>query len=167
MMTFVGKVLAGTPIWVWGLLALLVFLGVRQLRQRSIKPYTVLIAPICFLLLGVVSSGRFGIGLIVWTLALIATSALTLFVWRPVGRVRHDAEADRLLVPGSVQPMALMLSIFLLNYVLQVALAVKPALRNDVSGQVLPALFLGALSGAFLGRAVILFRMRSRSRQPQ
>ena len=62
-------------------------------------------------------------------------------------------------MPGSIVPMLLMLSIFLFNYVISVALAINPAFRSELVWQVGPALILGALSGIFIGRAATLFRM--------
>ena len=156
---FIVQVLKGTPVWVWVILAALVVLSARQLKTRVIKRYTVLIAPVVFLLVGLMAAGRSPLGLSVWAVSLLTSAALTHFVWQPVGGARYDAGTDRLNLPGSVIPMFLMLSIFLLNYVINVALAIKPALRGEFVWQIGPAVLLGALSGVFIGRAATLFRM--------
>lgn len=161
---FVSQVLKGTPIWAWAILVALIVLGVNQLRARVVSRYSVLIAPVIFLFVGLMAAGRGPVGFTAWALTLIATAAFTFFVWQPTGSARYDARTDRLNLPGSVIPMLLMLGIFLLNYVINVALAINPALRSEMTWQIGPAIILGALSGVFIGRALTLFRM---NRLPQ
>lgn len=156
---FVFQILKATPVWVWAILTALVVLGAKQMRPRVVTRYSVLIAPVIFLFIGVLSAGRGPTGFAAWAIALFATAAITFFVWQPTGGAQYDARADRLKLPGSVVPMLLMLAIFLLNYVINVALAINPALRSDLAWQVGPAVVLGALSGVFIGRALTLFRM--------
>ena len=156
---FVSQVIKGTPVWVWAILVSLVVLGVRQLRSRVVSRYSVLIAPVAFLFVGLLAAGRGPTGFSAWALTLLATAALTFFVWQPTAGARYDASTDRLNLPGSVIPMILMLAIFLLNYVINVVLAINPALRGELAWQVGPAVVLGALSGVFIGRAATLFRM--------
>ncbi len=156
---FIGQVLKGTPVWVWAILVALIVLGVRQFRSRVVTRYSVLIAPVVFLIVGLMAAGRGPVGLATWAVALMATALFTFRVWKPTGGARYDAATDRLNLPGSAVPMVLMLSIFLLNYAINVVLAVKPALRAEPLWQVGPAIVLGALSGVFIGRAATLFRM--------
>jgi hypothetical protein len=160
----IGQILKGTPIWVWVILVALIVLGVTQLRPRVVTRHSVLIAPAIFLFVGVMAAGRGPLAFFAWALTLLATFALTFFVWQPTAGARYDTSRDRLHLPGSVFPMLLMLSIFLLNYVINVALAIKPALRSETLWQVGPAIVLGALSGVFIGRAFTLFRI---NRLPQ
>lgn len=161
---FIRQVLKGTPVWVWAILIALVVLGVKQLRPRVVSRYSVLIAPVAFLLVGLMAAGRGPMAFSAWAATLLATAAFTFFVWQPTAGARYDASSDRLNLPGSVIPMLLMLSIFLLNYVVNVVLAINPALRGEMAWQVGPAVIFGALSGVFMGRAATLFRM---NRMPQ
>ena len=161
---FIGQIFKGTPIWAWAILVALILLGVKQLRPRVVTRYSVLIAPVIFLFIGLLAAGRGPLGFSAWALTLLATSALTFFIWQPTAGARYDASSDRLHLPGSALPMLLMLSIFLLNYVINVALAIKPALRIEMMWQVGPAIILGVLSGVFIGRALTLFRI---NRLPQ
>lgn len=156
---FISQVLKGTPVWVWAILVALIVLGVKQLRARVVSRYSVLIAPVVFLFVGLMAAGRGAVGFSAWALTLLATAAFTFFVWRPTGGARYDARTDRLNLPGSVIPMLLMLAIFLLNYVINVTLAINPLLRAELPWQVGPAILVGALSGVFIGRALTLFRM--------
>ena len=161
---FISQVLKGTPVWVWAILVALIGLGVNQLRTRVVSRYSGLIAPVIFLFVGLMAAGRGPMGLSVWALTLLATAAFTFLVWQPTGGARYDASIDRLNLPGSLIPMLIMLAIFLLNYVINVTLAINPVLRSELAWQVGPAIILGALSGVFFGRALTLFRM---NRMPQ
>ena len=161
---FISQVLKGTPSWVWAILVALIVLGVRQLRARVVSRYSVLIAPVVFLFVGLMAAGRGPVVFSAWALTLLATAAFTFFVWQPTGGASYDASTDRLNLPGSVIPMLLMLAIFLLNYVINVTLAIKPTLRSEIVWQVGLAIILGALSGVFFGRAATLSRM---NRLPQ
>lgn len=159
MNEFATQIVARTPGWVWGILAVLVVLGVQQLRARTIRRHVVLIAPVAFLFVGLLAAGRGTAGFVAWAIALLATSAFTFMIWKPTAGARYDAAIDRLHLPGSVVPMLLMLTIFLLNYAINVVLAVNPVLRSELAWQIGPALILGLLSGVFIGRAATLFRM--------
>ena len=159
MSEFAIQILKGTPIWVWVILAALIYLGGKQLKARVVKRYSVLIAPVVFLFVGLMAAGRGPVGFATWAVSLISVAAVTFFGWQPTGGARYEASGDRLHMPGSAVPMLLMLAIFLLNYVINVVLAINPAYRSQLAWQVGPALILGALSGVFIGRAATLFRM--------
>ena len=159
MSEFSILILKNTPVWVWAILAALIFLGNKQLKTRVVKRYSVLIAPVVFLFVGLMASGRGPVGFVTWAVSLISLAAVTFFVWQPTAGARYEASGDHLHMPGSVVPMLLMLAIFLLNYVINVVLAFHPAYRGELVWQVGPALILGALSGVFIGRAATLFRM--------
>ena len=159
---FISQVFKNTPIWVWAILIALIVLGTHQLRPRVVSRYSVLIAPLAFLFIGLTATSRGSIGFTAWALALLATVAFTFFVWQPTASARYNSSTDRLHLPGSVIPMLLMLTIFLLNYVINVALAINPMLRAELSWQVGPAVVLGALSGVFIGRAATFFCMKRR-----
>ena len=159
MSEFAIQILKNTPIWVWAILAALIYLGSKQLKARVVKRYSVLIAPVVFLFVGLMAAGRGPVGFATWALSLISLAAVTFFVWQPTGGARYEVHGDLLHMSGSVLPMMLMLAIFLLNYVINVVLAINPALRFEPAWQVVPALILGALSGVFFGRAATLFRM--------
>ena len=159
MSEFAIQILKNTPIWVWAILATLIYLGSKQLKPRVVKRFSVLIAPVVFLFVGLMAAGRGPVGFATWAASLVSLAAVTFFIWQPTSGARYEANEDRLHMPGSAVPMMIMLAIFLLNYVINVVLAINPALRAELVWQVVPALILGALSGVFIGRAASLFRM--------
>lgn len=148
---FASQIFKGTPFWVWIILVLLVGLGLRQLKPRTVKRHTVLIAPIVFLLVGLMGAGRGPVGLTAWALMLFSTAVATFFIWQPKSTVGFDSSSDRLTLPGSIVPLLLMLAIFLLNYVINVTLAIHPALKSTLFWQVGPGSFIRCVIGNFYG----------------
>jgi hypothetical protein len=161
MIEFVVAVVSHTPLWVWALFSGLIALAISQLRERTIPRARVLILPMVLLGIGLFTSKRGGLALVVWAIALAAAFLFTAFVWQPASRAEYLPHLDRLKIPGSVTPLVLTVAIFFANYALQVAFALKPALRSELFWQVLPNVCFGVITGFFLARAATLFRMKN------
>jgi hypothetical protein len=159
MLEFVLAVLTKTPLWVWCLLVVLVALMARQLRPHSVGRRRLLVMPVMFLALGFFTSGRYGVGLWVWAGTLMLVLLFTVFVWQPATNASYDTQTSQFMFPGSVAPLLWMLTIFLASYVLNVAYAIKPMLRENIVWQIVPAIAYGAIAGTFLGRSLSLLRM--------
>ncbi|TAG03616.1 MAG: hypothetical protein EAZ30_08675 [Betaproteobacteria bacterium] len=159
MIEFVSQVIRHTPLWVWAILVTLLILGIRQLRLRRIKPFVVLIAPLAFFVLGLVTSGRSMGAFLAWAAAMVVVATLVYFALRPVGGARYDASEQRLILPGSAWPLFFMMTIFLLNYVINVAQAIQPGLLAQAAWHLGTPALLGAISGAFVGRSLSLFAL--------
>lgn len=148
------QILSHTPLYVWVILALLVWRGVVELREREIAMPRMFVLPLVMLILSLHDIARkFGFdatAFIAWTAAF---AAVALLAWR-FGRVRvaPGSAPGRVRVAGSVVPLVLMLSIFALKYLTSVLLAVRP----DLAGQPMVAAgvcaMFGVFNGYFLGR---------------
>ena len=152
------------PLWVFGLLAGLIALGIRQSRTRVVKPAVV--AGIAAALLGLsrygVASG-FGatpLPLAAWALGVGTALALAGRVVAPRGLARVG-QAVR--VPGSWWPLVLMLGIFAGKTVLGVAHGMHAAAEHQTWFIVSASLLFGLLSGAFASRALAVWRFASRT----
>jgi hypothetical protein len=157
---FYRQVLAGTPKWVWLVLLALIVLGARQLRDRVVPSWTVLIAPIVFMVIGVVGSRRSGLALATWAAVACVACALA---WRFLPRAkgaRFDAETKRLYLPGGVSAGAWMIVTFLVTYFINVLFAVYPQSAKETRMFVIASSIMGALMGAFFGRALKQFLLR-------
>jgi hypothetical protein len=158
-----------TPLWVWALLAALLALGLSQLRQRRVAPLRLLILPAVLLGLGLWSmSGAFvklPLVALAWLLALAAGGALGWQLPRPAA-ARWLADERRLLLPGSVLPLIVILTIFSLRYGSSVALALHPEWRADAAVQLPLALLFGAISGLLLGRTLRLHALTRHAHNP-
>lgn len=154
-----------TPLWVWGLLAALLALGLGQLRPREAGLPRVLLMPLgmaAFSVYGLASAfGSHPAGTLgAWLLAALLVAGASL-LWRsqaPAG-VRYYAGEARFHLPGSGVPLLLILGIFLTKYIVGVELALQPALVRDSTFTLQIAALYGLFNGVFLARAARLWRL--------
>lgn len=163
-----GTVIRKTPLWVGGLLAVLMALGLSQTRERRISRLRMAIMPLAMTglsLWGTVSafgtSPLFGYVMLVWLAgALLMGSLIAMTSPRP-GTV-YDAARRSFTVPGSWLPLALILGIFLTKYVVGVDLVMQPALARDGQYTLVTGALYGLFSGTFAGRTARLWRLARR-----
>jgi hypothetical protein len=124
-----------------------------------VQPWTVLVAPLVFMVVGVVGTNRSGVALASWaTVGLVAT--VIAFKWMPLAGARRDAATGRVHIPGSYYPAVFMLGSFFVTYFINVAFAVHPELAASRQTQIIAAAIMGTLTGAFFGRALKQFRAK-------
>lgn len=150
-------IFANTPMWVWGLLAGLVVLGLTQVRDRQASLVRVAVTPVVmtsFSLWGTIST--FGHSLtfapVMTAWAVFAAATFSIVAARPANG-RYDAATRTFQIPGSWTPMALILGIFLVKYASGVMLAFHPERINDIGYSLAIASLGGVFSGLFTGRA--------------
>ena len=156
------QILQGAPLWVWPLLALLVFLGVRSLRGRSVPVGSLVALPLAFFGLSIsnllpfddLAPWRIG----AWLVALAIGAAPGWLLVRPQ-RITVDRDRKRIGVPGSVVPLVLMLTAFVGGFYFGYLFARYPELRGDPATLVLASTFRGLMSGYFVGRAARQFQI--------
>lgn len=164
-----GPIIRNTPPWVWGLLAALLALGLSQLRSRNVSLTRITLLPLAMTglsLWGTVSafgsSPLLGYVLLAWAVS----AALILGLIAPLAPqagTQYHAASRSFHVPGSWVPLALILGIFLTKYIVGVELAMQPTLANDGQYTLIIGTLYGLFSGAFVGRAVCLWRLALRS----
>ncbi|MCY7319815.1 MAG: hypothetical protein LH617_14025 [Ramlibacter sp.] len=164
-----GSIVTNTPLWVWGLLAALVTLGLSQARGRTVTLRRVTFMPVAMTLFSLwgtatacASAPLFGAVLAVWTGAAAAMLALIAPLPPPSG-TRYAAATRRFTLRGSWVPLALILGIFMTRYIVNVELAMQPSLARDSQYTLFVGAIYGAFSGIFIGRAARLLRL---ARQP-
>lgn len=158
-----GAVVKHTPVWVWGLLASLLALGISQLRDRSASLVRVSIMPVAmtaFSLWGTVSAfgslAQLGTVLAVWLGTAVAVLAV---VARGPSGASYDAGSRSYALPGSWVPLALIMGIFMTKYVVGIELAMQPQLAQDSQFAHSIAALYGVFNGLFAGRAARLWRL--------
>jgi len=151
-------ILTHTPLWVWGILAALVVLGLKQTRDRQLSPVRLTVLPLIFIGLSLSGLLRIAAGLPLaigtWACG-FACVALLLRQALAVPRARWSAATQTVHVPGSWLPLVLIVGLFLMKYGVGVTLAIHPEQGVD-------PMFNGACEfvyGLFAG----LFWFRSRS----
>ncbi|MGJ7543234.1 DUF6622 family protein [Variovorax sp. LT1R16] len=156
------QVILHTPKWVFVVLALLLWLGTKQLFANSVGLNRVTLMPVAMgalSLYGVISAfGGSPGALLGWAVA--AAVMLALLLQRPLpATTRYDAVARRFHLAGSPVPLMLMMGIFLTKYVVGVALALHPDLKHQATfAWVVPTLY-GAFTGVFAARALRLWKL--------
>jgi hypothetical protein len=150
------QIIKHTPLWVWGILALLVVLGSMQMRDHVLTRVRLLLAPIGlggYSLWGAVAAfGMRAEVFAVWTAGVgLALAANRILKWprdaRPDG-------AGRFALRGSPWPLVVMLSIFAIRYVGAVTLVFHPDWARGAGFSLAMCVAYGALSGLFTARAL-------------
>jgi hypothetical protein len=148
------QILIHTPVYVWAILAVLVWRGAAALRDREMKVRSLFIVPIIMLVLSlqdvVVKFGANAMPLAAWVAAAAATALL---VWK-FGRSRTAPAATpgSVIVRGSWVPLAMMMAVFFTKYAASVLLAILPHARQDALIAAGVCALFGVFNGCFLGR---------------
>jgi len=143
------QILTHTPLYVWAILAFLVWRGLAEMRDRELAPQRLFILPLVMLALSfqdiAVRLGAGAMVIVAWSIGCALAGLLTWRIARP--RIMASGQPERVRVRGSRVPLALMMAIFAVKYATGVALAIQPQLAQQVA----PALAIGALYGVFNG----------------
>lgn len=163
-----SQIVSGTPLWVWGLLLALFWLGTSQLKPRVVSfrrvvPMALLMA--AFSLYGTVSAFGSSAGALACWLAAACTVGWVVLSSTAAKGTRYLSAQRAFEIPGSLVPLALMLGIFVVKYVVGILVAMHaPVVQATLFGPLVGMVY-GAFSGAFLGRAGRLMRLAWQTRQ--
>ncbi|MFC5498955.1 DUF6622 family protein [Caenimonas terrae] len=165
----IGPILSNTPTWVWALLAGLLWLGASMLRSNTVSAVRVGVMPVAMTglsLWGAVSafshSVIYGYVMLAWVVAAVVLATAVGSMQPPRGS-SYNPQERTFTVPGSWVPLALILGIFLVKYVVGVEVAMNPALAQDASYSLTYGVIYGAFSGIFSGRSIRLARLARRT----
>jgi hypothetical protein len=170
MIDFLHAVLVHTPTRVWILLAVLVAVGLRQTAPRRVSASRVLMLPVAIGLLSLSSAwNAFGAAGAVetplaWALGAVIGLAGGRALALPQGVVAHADGSFEL--PGSIVPLLVMLGVFALRYVVNVALAVSPGLAAQAAFAIAASAAYGAPVGLLAARARRVWAARAASGRP-
>lgn len=163
-----GQIIHHTPVWVWALLAGLLWLGGSQLFGRNVSLVRAMVMPGAMTGLSVYGlacafgkSGPAGPAVLgVWLVATTVIAALALW-WQPTAPqgTLYAGGSRSFYIPGSAMPLALILGIFLTKYFVGVELAMQPALSRDGSFALQIAVLYGVFNGLFAARSLRLWRL--------
>jgi hypothetical protein len=162
-MTIAWQIAINTPLWVWALLGLLLWLGWRDLRARTVAPGRLAILPAVagsISLFNVLTSAQSALAVPAWLLALAAGVPLGLLIARR-RRLEVDADEGRMWLAGSWFSMALGLSIFAIRYAMAVTAAFNPGVAREALWIVCANALGGIVAGIGVGwMACLLLRYR-------
>ncbi len=155
-MTEITAAIAHTPIWVWPLFVLVLYLGARNLTERERTPLSLVVLPLVMLGFALVNLVANAADKTLVIPAFIFSFAVGIAIgWNLVPKaVAVDRQHGTIRVPGSFAPLLVVIAIVILRYIIGYSYGRWPELRGD------PALALefsatGALlAGIVWGRIV-------------
>ncbi len=156
----ISQVLTHTPHWVWVVLALITFIGLKQVADRVVTSRSLALAPVA---LGAYSlwgaATAFGAHAEVVAGWLIGVALVVAAILALAGQSKAQyLGSGRYAVQGSVWPLACMLSVFAVRYVSTVTLVMHPSWAHDTMFSLTMPMAYGALSGVFLARSLRILR---------
>jgi hypothetical protein len=151
-------IIAHTPIWVWGLYALLLLLGLQRTRDSTIQVWRMLTLPCIVTFLAVLTF--IGAGPSALPVMLIGVVAGSAAGWQlePQGASRRLADG-RLWLRGEWRSFTQIVLVEIFRYVTSVVAAMDPALNADPTWHFTTLFISAALSGVFLGRTAARLRL--------
>ena len=163
-MDLIFGIIIHTPLWVWFLLAYLVWQGIKAMQPRTITIWRAMIVPVIFICWGL---SRIGANqqATIWPLVAWAVAALVLL---PVGILTpqpFEVDHTTRLVSrqGSVFPLVRNVVVFALQYA--VAVLVTMHAHDRAIGAIVGRAISGATAGYFIGTAITLLSQYWRKRQ--
>ena len=158
-------IIDNTPTAVWAVLAVLVLVGLRQMRTQTLSSGRVWLVP---LVAGVASlagalRGFGGAGELLTGACWAIGAALGFAANRSLDLPRRvTANADgTFTIGGSIAPLFLLVGIFLVRYATNVALAIQPALSNDPLAAAVVAIAYGLTAGLLVARSRKIWSTRA------
>ena len=164
------QIFSHTPLYVWAILAFLVYRGLLASRAREVTVKSSAILPLVMLLLalqGIHSAFGFdGLAPVTWLLGGLASATL---VWRlaPPAALSADPARGTLRLRGSWAPLVTMMAIFCMKYAVAVTLAVRPGLHQTPTFVLPVCLLYGVFSGVFAAGLVRRLAIYQQARQAQ
>lgn len=164
------EILKRTPPWVFVLFFMLIALGYFQSKGRTVSRRRVSVLPVAMIALsfyGVLSAfGVAPVGLVFWALGVTLAVGVGVNLAAPQG-VTFLRETQSFFIPGSWLPLVFMMAIFFTKYAVGVILARQLPIAGELAFVAPVSLCYGFLSGAFLARAMVVWRSAMRYRQNQ
>ena len=144
-----ARILSHTPVWVFALLAFLIWQGWQGLRSSPLPIWRVLIVPLVFLLLGlsqlVLARDHAAGPLLAWIVAALVFAALAL--WRGPRLLAVDRTSGTVTRPGSAMPLISNIAVFMVQYGVAVATAMR--LEPQAAATIIGHAVSGACAGYF------------------
>ena len=143
-----------TPLYVWAILAFLVYRGVLASRAREVSLRKLCIIPLVMLALSLSGvHGSFGFDVVApfaWAVGALAGGFLAWSMTNP-RKLTPVTERGSMQLAGSWLPLILMMSIFCMKYAVAVSLAIHPAYAHALGFVLFVCAAYGCFSGIFLG----------------
>jgi hypothetical protein len=150
----IGQILSHTPVYVWALLAFLLYRGYLASQDREITLLKLAIIPGVMLVLALTSINPHGVlGEAVWAAWAAGVAVAVALIWRfGKGEIAVNRAAGTVFQRGSWAPLMLMVAIFITKYTVGVMTAIRPELMHSLPASLGVTLLYGLFNGVFIGR---------------
>lgn len=159
-MQFLVGILSHTPVWVWAIMAALVYRGWTMTRDRVVQPLSLMVIPAVFVLLDVAKLVAYDADkqslLLTFIGALVGVWAVILL--KPARATQRLADG-KLVIKGEWISICIFLGIFLANYTAGVLAVINPPAAADAHLAV--TLFNGFSVAFMTSRAIAHLRSRN------
>lgn len=149
--TTIAVVLIHTPIWVWALYTLLLFLGFQRTRDSSVSLWRMLILPlvvVVFAIVGFIGAGVSGLPFVLFGLVIGSMAGWQL---ERDGTTRRLADG-KIWLRGEWWTLTQLVFIMIFRYIINIVPFLSPALNLDPAWHFGTILVSAFLSAVFLGR---------------
>jgi hypothetical protein len=162
-----AAIIQGTPIWVWVLLVYLLSRGFKAMNSGTAPLSKLAVVPLIFTAWGIlhlITDPLAGwSSAIVWVVGALIGIAGGVFI---ASRTRFivDPQANTVMLPGSMVPLALIVITFAAKFWLGVEVATATSLASLGVYMLLGAAVSGVVAGVFAGRFLTYWRAMSARR---
>lgn len=152
----IAQILSHTPVYVWALLAFLLYRGYLASQDREITLLKLAIIPGVMLVLALTSINPHGaLGEAVWAAWAAGVAVAVSLVWTlSKGEIAVNRAAGTVLQRGSWAPLMLMIAIFITKYTVGVMSVMRPELMHSLPVSLGVTVLYGLFNGVFIGRLV-------------
>lgn len=151
-------IITHTPIWVWAVFALVLYLGYQRTRDRSVALWRLLLLPLVIMVTA--GSGLVGAGLGAAPAIVVGllVGGVSGWLMERDGATRRLPDG-RLWLRGEWASLVQIVAVFIWRYAVAVLTATHPALVADSTWHLLVAFVTSALAALFLGRTAARLRV--------
>lgn len=158
------QVITRTPVWVWPLLAFLLYRGYVASMDREVRLAKLFIIPVVMLALSVqgitTAFGTQAVATPVWLGFTLAGAMLAWLMFDGDGISAHP-ERGSIRIRGNWSTMALIMGIFVTKYAVNASLSLHPELKQELAFVATACALFGIFNGVFIGqllRVVSIYR---------
>ena len=159
-------ILQHIPVWVFLILAGLLWLGLSARKDRMIRWRVPIIVPVALTLMAIASLLlQYGATDLLWPALIAWSSVCALVAWLGVNRplperFQYDIESAKFQLPGSYVPLALYMGIFGFKFLVGFMTGMHLPIVNEPLFVLAISGVYGLFSGVFLSNAWRLMRLR-------
>lgn len=157
-MTTILAIITHTPIWVWALYAVVLFMGYQRTRDRTVAVWRMMAFPVVMIVLALSTMIGAGLGVLPAALVGLAIGGVSGWLLERDGATRRLPDG-RMWLRGEWWSFAQIVVILVFRYVIAVTGAMNPVLASDPVFHLGTTLVSSLLSAMILGRTLARLRV--------